>query len=66
MQMMFDEPKSTKTVAAQKKWLRKAAMETFNSKELEIMANQKRKKETENSTEYGIAYGLPKDYGSDF
>ena len=58
MQMMVEEKN------AQKEWLKKAVMETFTARELEKMAEQKRKKAAPKRKGVGIKCGLPEGYDS--
>ena len=57
MQMTVGDMKETT-----KDWLREAAMATFTSRELERMADRKRKMARNGKTKYGISYGLPEGY----
>ncbi|MBR2766619.1 hypothetical protein IKD67_00820 [Candidatus Saccharibacteria bacterium] len=62
MQMMIEGAKKSANNTMTKKWLREAALETFTAKELEKMADQKRKKGSNKTVKKGIPCGLPEDY----
>ena len=62
MQMMIEDGKKTTTSTLTKKWLRDAAMSAFTPKELEKMADQKRKKGSKKTIKKGISCGLPEGY----